>query len=160
MRRLLVLTLVLVPTLAAGMEAVVTKVIDGDTIETGGQTVRLQGIDAPERDQPHGLKATASLQSLILNRRVRLEVQGTDQYGRLIAVIYREGRNVNRWLAPQDHSWECDRYSEIRPSAGSSGRSGGVSRRRPGHERRRTVRCSPVCGWRPHGVLADIKGRC
>ena len=46
MRRLLVLTLVLVPALAAGTEAVVTKVINGDTIEAGGQRVRLQGIDA------------------------------------------------------------------------------------------------------------------
>lgn len=94
------------------MEAVVTKVTDGDTIEAGGRDVRLQGIDAPERDQPHGNQATASLKSLILHRRVRLDVRGTDQYGRLIAVAYTEGRNVNRWLVEQGHAWEYDRYSE------------------------------------------------
>lgn len=46
MRSLLVLALVLVPALAVDMEAVVTKVTDGDTIEAGGQEVRLWGIDA------------------------------------------------------------------------------------------------------------------
>lgn len=91
---------------------VVTRVVDGDTIEAGGQDVRLQGIDAPERDQPHGGRATAALKSLILHRRVRLEVQGADQYGRLIAVVYRDGRNINRWLVEQGHAWEYDRYSE------------------------------------------------
>lgn len=58
--------------------------------------MRLQGIDAPERDQPHGKDATAALKGLIRHRRVRLEIQGTDRYDRLIAVIYSEGRNVNR----------------------------------------------------------------
>lgn len=112
MRWLLMLALVLVPTLAAELEAVVTKVIDGDTIEAGERDVRLQGIDAPERDQPHGNEATAALKSVILHRRVRLAVQGTDQYGRFIAAVYRDGQNINRWLVEQGHAWEYNRYSE------------------------------------------------
>lgn len=70
--------------------------------------MRLQGIDAPESNQPHGGRATAALQGLILNRRVRLEIHGTDRYDRLIAVIYSEERNVNRWLVEQGHAWEYD----------------------------------------------------
>lgn len=112
MYRLLVLALALLPALAAGTEAVVTKVTDGDTIEAGGRTIRLQGIDAPERDQPHGNEATAALASLILHRRVRLETRGTDRYGRLIAVVYRNGENINRQLVRQGHAWEYDRYSD------------------------------------------------
>lgn len=107
-----VLILLLLPALSLGAEAVVTRVVDGDTIEAGGRDVRLQGIDAPESNQRHGGRATAALKSLILHRRVRLEVQGTDRYDRLIAVVYSEGRNVNRWLVEQGHAWEYDRYSE------------------------------------------------
>lgn len=55
MYRLLVLALALNPAQAAGTEAVVTKVIDGDTIEACGLNIRLQEIDAPESDQPYGI---------------------------------------------------------------------------------------------------------
>lgn len=52
----LALTLLLVPALAFAAEAVVTRVVDGDTIEAGGRDLRLQGIDAPESvdDRPNG----------------------------------------------------------------------------------------------------------
>lgn len=112
MLRVLALFLWLTPVLALGGEAVVTRVIDGDTIEAGGRDVRLQGIDAPESAQPHGNEATAALAGLIRNRRVRLDIRGTDRYDRLIAVIYSEGRNVNRWLVRNGHAWEYDRYSD------------------------------------------------
>lgn len=81
-----------------------TRVIDVDTIEADGRDVRLQGIDAPESAQPHGSKARSALAGLIRNRRVRLEVQGTDRYDHLIAVIYSEGRNANRWLVLHGHA--------------------------------------------------------
>lgn len=112
MLRVLAFLLLVTPTLALGTEAVVTRAIDGDTFEAGGRDVCLQGIDAPESAQPHGSEATAALDDLIRNRRVRLEIRGTDRYDRLIAVIHSEGRNVNRWLVQQGHAWEYDKYSE------------------------------------------------
>jgi len=57
MRRLLVLALFL----AIGAEAVVTPVVDGNTIEAGGRDVRLQGIDASESAQRRGGQPTAAL---------------------------------------------------------------------------------------------------
>lgn len=69
-------------------------------------------MDAPERDQLHGNEAAASLESVILHRRVQRDVQGTDQYGRLIAVVYRDERNVNRWLVRRGHAREYSPYSE------------------------------------------------
>lgn len=57
------------------MEAVVVKATDGDIIELGGQNVRMQGVAAPARNQPHGNKATADIKFLILHRRLQLEME-------------------------------------------------------------------------------------
>lgn len=103
----------LIPVLCGAMppEAIVTEVVDGDTLTLAGRDVRLQGIDAPESDQPHGDAATMALTVEVHGQRVRLEVRGEDKYGRLVAVVYRDGRNVNRWIVRQGHAWEYDRYS-------------------------------------------------
>ena len=71
----------------------VTKVSDGDTIHvvTDGNVkfkVRLDRIDAPEKDQPYGKESTAYLSSLIRGKTVRVEWQKKDQYGRVLGVVY------------------------------------------------------------------------
>jgi endonuclease YncB( thermonuclease family) len=116
MRRttLVVLAWLLAPIvcLGASLSGTVSEVTDGDTITVSGRSVRLQGIDAPERGQPHGQAATEALRAAVLDERVRLELRGNDRYGRLIAVVYRDDRNINRWLVRQGHAWEYDRYSD------------------------------------------------
>ena len=64
--------------------ALVTRVLDGDTVEAAGVgRVRLLGIDAPEmggpfeRPGPFALEARESLQALVLHRWVRFECDGT-----------------------------------------------------------------------------------
>ena len=39
----------------------VTHVRDGDTIEVGGVPIRLQGLAAPEGDEPGGTEATEAI---------------------------------------------------------------------------------------------------
>jgi len=97
---------------AERQSGIVSRVIDGDTIQVAGQSVRLQGIDAPESDQHHGGTATAALKARALNRKVTLDIQGTDRYDRLIAVVYMDEQNLNRWLVQSGHAWEYDRYSK------------------------------------------------
>ena len=67
---------------------------DGDTLQMAGLTVRLHGIDAPERNQickrgsapwPCGMKAGERLAALISRRSVRCEQRDTDIYGRIVA---------------------------------------------------------------------------
>ncbi len=80
--------------------AVVTRVVDGDTIEAriGGRVedVRLIGIDTPETVKPgapvecFGPQASRFAHRLLEGRRVRLVfgVERRDPYGRLLAYVY------------------------------------------------------------------------
>lgn len=75
----------------------VTKVIDGDTIEVNGALkVRYIGIDAPESVDPRrmvecfGKEASLENKKLVEGRQVRLEkdVSETDKFGRLLRYVY------------------------------------------------------------------------
>lgn len=69
-----------------------TRISDGDSFHARDDTgrelrVRIVGIDAPERDQPHGSKARDALRDAIGNREVRIDVRDTDRHGRQVARV-------------------------------------------------------------------------
>lgn len=75
----------------------VTKVVDGDTIEVKGRkTIRLIGIDTPETVDPRrpvgcfGKEASNETKRLLTNQAVILQkdVSETDKYGRLLRYVY------------------------------------------------------------------------
>jgi endonuclease YncB( thermonuclease family) len=70
----------------------VVKVYDGDTVTLANQgSVRLVGVDCPERAQPGGPEAGEFARSLLLNQDVEVELcakQPTDRYGRGLAFVY------------------------------------------------------------------------
>ena len=79
----------------------VTRVIDGDTIEIeGGYHVRYIGIDAPEKGEPYYLEATEANRSLVGSKKVRLEkdVEDEDKYGRLLRYVWVGDKMVNAEL--------------------------------------------------------------
>ena len=91
-------------------EVLVTRVIDGDTIEIeGGEKVRYIGIDTPETKHPQktvqcfGKEASEKNKELVEGRKVRLEkdVSQTDRYGRLLRYIYLDDVFVNDYLVRQ-----------------------------------------------------------
>jgi endonuclease YncB( thermonuclease family) len=94
------------PTISSAGLFKVIRVYDGDTIKAVGHDieikVRLVGIDAPETSkgkhkagQPFGRKAEKHLAGLVLNRVVDIKGYGSDRYGRILAEIYIDDRNIN-----------------------------------------------------------------
>jgi len=84
--------------------AVVTKVLDGDTVVvTGGDHVRLLGIDADESGYPCYDAARLRLEELVLGKSVQLEPdrEDVDQYGRKLRYIFLDGSNINEMLVAQ-----------------------------------------------------------
>ena len=94
----------------AAITAVVTRVVDGDTVEAriDGEVedVRLIGVDTPETVKPgepvqcFGPRASAFTHRHLEGRRVRLlfGVERRDVYGRLLAYAYLGGRLFNSAL--------------------------------------------------------------
>jgi endonuclease YncB( thermonuclease family) len=99
------------------------SVIDGDTIEIGGQRIRLNGIDAPESwqtcadEKGHaylcGQKAALALDAwLAESRPTTCRSVGNDRYGRVVADCFREDNEVvNQWLVRQGFAVDWVRYS-------------------------------------------------
>jgi len=88
--------------------AVVTQVIDGDTIVIqGGRHVRYIGIDAPEEGEPYYLEAKRVNRELVAGKKVRLErdISETDKYGRLLRYVYVGDTFVNAEIVRQGYAW-------------------------------------------------------
>ncbi len=87
--------------------AVVTRVIDGDTIVIeGNYYVRYIGIDAPEMHptvEDFGTEAWEANRKLVEGKEVRLErdVSERDRYGRLLRYVYVDDIMVNAELVKQ-----------------------------------------------------------
>jgi micrococcal nuclease len=89
----------------------VVRVIDGDTfrIQYDGEetSVRLVGIDAPERREPGGPAATAALRKMIDRRTVRLEFpckRKRDNFDRLLCNVHLENRDIAAELVTSGHA--------------------------------------------------------
>lgn len=81
------------------------RVIDGDTLALDGTTYRLEGIDAPEINQPCerdesiwycGADAKAALIALIGNAKVTCDAGRLDYYGRTLGTCYATAKRAER----------------------------------------------------------------
>ncbi len=84
--------------------AVVTKVIDGDTVVVqGGNHIRLLGIDSDEKGYPCFDAARLAMENLVLNKTVRLEKdqEDQDQYKRFLRYIFLGNQNINLEMVKQ-----------------------------------------------------------
>ena len=128
--------------------ALVSRVIDGDTVVLqSGERVRYLLVDTPEitlgKHDCFGAEARDFNRSLVEGRVVRLTYAEacTDRYGRLLAYVSVEGREVNTLLAQEGYA--CVLY--VRP-AGESRRSEFEALQTAARQAQRGMwgQCSPV----------------
>jgi len=112
---------------------IVIKVYDGDTITIVSKlpydasplykfSVRINGIDCPEikgkdADEKQCAKiAKQHVSDLILNKRVELQNVGTEKYGRVLADVFIDGRNVGEILVNERLALVYNGGTKIRPN--------------------------------------------
>ena len=78
------------------------RVIDGDTIWVYGVgNVRLVQVDAPEKNQAGFSEAKKFVEDSCLSKTVYLDIddrEPKDDYDRALAIVYADGKNINREL--------------------------------------------------------------
>ena len=94
----------------------VLHVSDGDTITVLTQEqkrlkFRLNGIDAPEKNQPYGQISKAHLSELVLDKDINATIHGTDKYGRKIATLYINDTDINAQQVKEGLAWAYVKYS-------------------------------------------------
>ena len=94
--------------------AKVIVVIDGDTLvvlHNGAKVkIRLANIDAPEKDQPFGMDARQAMFGLVFKKQVHIDSKTVDKYGRTVALVSVDGRNVNEEMVKRGMAWEYSYY--------------------------------------------------
>lgn len=103
------------PATTAGDKVVGVK--DGDTIvllKNGEEvTVRLYGVDTPEKSQAYGQKAKQYTSDMVFGKEVQLIVKNKDRYGRTVGtIILKDGRNLNEELIKNGYAWHYKAYSK------------------------------------------------
>lgn len=90
-------------------------VIDGDTFvfQTGQESVkvRMNGIDAPEKDQSVGNESTVYLEKY-LKKPATLKTRGTDKYGRTLGTLFVDGKDINLEMVRSGNAWHYKKYSK------------------------------------------------
>jgi len=100
--------------------ALVTDVIDGDTIILEDEeSVRLIGINAPEKGMQHYNEAKEFLEILVLNQKVRLEKDLTnrDIYGRLLRYVFTSDIFVNFEMVKNGFANQYDYPPDVKYSS-------------------------------------------
>jgi micrococcal nuclease len=94
----------------------VTEILDGDTIKVSRNhrtvTIRLNGIDAPEKTQAYGHKSGEFVILQAFGKDVTVQTYGLDKYGRTIGDVYLpNGTLLNNELVKAGLAWWYCKYS-------------------------------------------------
>lgn len=94
----------------------VVRISDGDTLtllslEKKQFTIRLSGIDAPERDQDFGRKSAQSLGELVHRKQVTVSYEKHDRYGRIVGKVLAGGTDVNLIQVGRGMAWHYKAYA-------------------------------------------------
>jgi hypothetical protein len=79
------------------------RLIDGDTFAVGTERFRIRGINAPETTEAGGFSATQRLDLLLHEGPVLVIPYGQDTYGRTLAEVYVNNRNIAEVMKEEGH---------------------------------------------------------
>lgn len=78
--------------------------------ERGQVWIRLQDVDCPEFEQPHGLESLKTTKDLVLNKTITANLNHHDRYNRNLAiVVLPDGRVLNEELIKRGSCWVYSR---------------------------------------------------
>jgi endonuclease YncB( thermonuclease family) len=84
---------------------IVDRVIDGDTVEVNGSSMRLLGINTPEKKEYLYQEAKSYTTNLVLNKSLTAEKNGKDLYDRELVYLYDEtGKNINKEIVREGYA--------------------------------------------------------
>ncbi|MDP3137336.1 MAG: thermonuclease family protein [Burkholderiaceae bacterium] len=115
------LTLAVTAANADQVQGRVVGVADGDTVTVLDDRkvqhkVRLAGIDAPEKGMPYGQRSKQYLSNLVFGKTVTLEGDKVDRYGRTVAKVLLNGRDVNLAQIAAGMAWHYKKYEREQSS--------------------------------------------
>jgi micrococcal nuclease len=98
------------------IEGKVIMVPDGDEVRVKAAdgktfTVRILGIDAPEKDQDFGTAARRELETRVLDKEVKVIVHRRDSEGRYMGIVFREGQDIGVRMLENGSAWHYKRVS-------------------------------------------------
>jgi endonuclease YncB( thermonuclease family) len=122
---------------AADLHGEVVGVSDGDTLAVLDATrtthrVRLNGIDAPEKRQPYGMRAKEQLTALVFGKPVVVNWSKRDRYGRIVGQVLLAAptrcttpecvasHDIGLALIEAGLAWHYKRYQHEQPPADRS----------------------------------------
>lgn len=93
------------------------RVIDGDTVEIliagqDSQRVRMQGIDAPEKNQAFGKKSTQTLKDCVADQPLSLIGDKKDRYGRIVGIVMAGNTDCNLNQIQKGMAWHYKAYQK------------------------------------------------
>ena len=115
MRQIIIILVTLFTAATAGATpAKVVSVVDGDTIkvidQTGLTTIRLYGIDSPEKKQAYGMAAKDFTTVLVAGKMVDISPVDTDRYGRTVAIVMLGTQCLQEQLILSGYAWVYPDY--------------------------------------------------
>ena len=72
--------------------------------------IRLQGIDAPEKNQAYGDAAGRYLSGLVAGKDVRVAWSKRDKYNRILGTVYANGEEVNLEMLKAGYAWHYKKF--------------------------------------------------
>ena len=115
---LFVLLLLSLPLFSAEIKGKVVGVTDGDTIKVlddldkGLFRIRLDKIDAPEKNQAFGQKSKQYLSNLVFGKQVIIRFREIDRYGRILGTVFCNGVEINLVMVQNGYAWHYSCYDK------------------------------------------------